>query len=782
MVVTDSSFKTYLLVLAFVLPSVGCGSMQSNSSSTPPPKSLSVSIQLNQTSVTLQVGKQQQFSAVVQGSSNTVVNWSVDGKAGGAAATGTIDASGLYTAPAQAGAHTVTATSAADPSKTATAKVSVVGTVSITPPSATMLTGAAQQFTATVDGDTKPAVTWSVDGVNGGNSSIGSISNNGLYTAPSSTGTHTIAATYAGPPSATASVSITVFSMGIAPSGATVLPGATQQFTASVQGLSNTAVGWSVDGISGGNNSVGTIDSTGLYKAPNATGAHAITAASAAYPSTFVQSGLTVVNRAAGAVLTYHNNNERNGAFTEETTLTPSVVNSSQFGKLRSYQVDGQIYAQPLYVPQLSINGANHNVVFVATENDSVYAFDADQQSSPLWQVSLGVPSPRGDVEGVSPVLGITSTPVIDITTGTMYVLATTNSGPFYLHALDITSGKEKFGGPVSVRGSVSGTGWDSSNGTISLENGCYQRMGLALNPTNNQIYIGFGHCNHGWLLAYDKSSLKQTSIFNDTPDGAGGGLWNGGGAPAINDGSGNVFITTGVDQDDPPSGYNDAFLRLSGSDLSVQDFFQPDDSSFLAANDADLGSGSPVLMPDNSSSTPYEIIGGGKDGKLFVVNRASMGSFSSTSNNVIQTVQSGVHQFDNIFSTPVYWNGFFYVQCEGDVLRQFTWNNGRLSDQPVKLGQFVLWAHGATASLSANGTNNGILWEIENTNHDNGGVAILRAYDAIDVSRQLYDSTQAGSRDTAGSALKFTVPTIAGGKVFVGTSNELDIYGLLGQ
>jgi hypothetical protein len=430
----------------------------------------------------------------------------------------------------------------------------------------------------------------------------------------------------------------------------------------------------------------------------------------------------------------------------------------------------------------LSINGANHNVVFVATENDSVYAFDADQQSSPLWQVSLGVPSPRGDVEGVSPVLGITSTPVVDITTGTMYVLATTNSGPFYLHALDITSGKEKFGAPVSVRGSVSGTGWDSSNGTISLENGCYQRMGLALNPTNNQIYIGFGHCNHGWLLAYDKTSLQQTAVFNDTPNGAGGGLWNGGGAPAINDGSGNVFITTGVDQDDPPSGYNDAFLRLSGNDLSVQDFFQPDDASFLAANDADLGSGSPVLMPDNSSSTPYEIIGGGKDGKLFVVNRASMGSFSSTSNNVIQTVQSGVHQFDNIFSTPVYWNGFFYVQCEGDLLRQFTWNNGRLSDQPVKLGQFVLWAHGATASLSANGTNNGILWEIDNTNHDNGGVAILRAYDATDVSRQLYDSTQAGSRDTAGLALKFTVPTIAAGKVFVGTSNELDIYGLLGQ
>ena len=261
-----------------------------------------------------------------------------------------------------------------------------------------------------------------------------------------------------------------------------------------------------------------------------------ITAASAADPSGTVQASITVLNHASGAVLTYHNDDARDGAFTQETTLTPSVVNSSQFGKLRSYPVDGQIYAQPLYVPQLSIQGANHDVVFVATENDSVYAFDANQQSSPLWQVSLGVPSPRNDVEGISPSIGITSTPVIDITTGTMYVLAITNSGPYYLHALDITSGAEKFGGPVRVNGSVSGTGWDSSNGSISLENGCYQRNALALNPVTNQIYIAFGHCNHGWLLAYDKTSLKQTAIFNDTPDGAGGGFWNGGGAPAIND------------------------------------------------------------------------------------------------------------------------------------------------------------------------------------------------------------------------------------------------------
>lgn len=776
------SFLKQLVVLSSILPFIGCGGMKSTDGTTPAPQTQLVSVQLSESSVTVQPGATHQFTAVVRGLSNTAVTWSVDAIGGGDSATGTIDATGLYTAPAQAGTHTVTVTSVTDTMKSSSATVTVVGNVAIAPASVTLANGTTQQFTATVQGQSNANVTWSVDGVNGGNSTTGTITSAGLYVAPSGVGNHTVVATTSGTPSGSASAPVTVFSFSIAPAGALLLPGGTQQFTATIQGLTNASVTWTVDGISGGNSSVGTISASGLYTAPSGTGGHSVAAVSVADPSSSVTTVLTVLNAAPGAVLTYHNDDARDGAFTQETTLTTSNVNSSQFGKVRSYPVDGQIYAQPLYVPQLAINGTSRNVVFVATENDTVYAFDADQQSSPLWQVSLGVPLPRNDTEGVSPSLGVTSTPVIDITTGTLYVLAETNSGPFYLHALDITSGAEKFGGPAAVRGSVPGTGWDSNGGTINLEGGCYQRNALALNPVNNQIYIGFGHCNHGWLLAYDKTSLKQKAIFNDTPDGAGGGLWNGGGAPAFNDLTGNVFIMTGVDQGDPPSGYNDSFLRLSVSDMSVQDFFQPDDASFLAANDADLGSGSPILMPDNSSSTPYEIIGGGKDGRIFVVNRESMGSFSAKSNNVIQTAQIGVHQLDNIFSTPVYWNGFVYFHSEGDVLRQFSWSGGRLSDHPVNSGSIPVYVHGATASVSANGSSNGILWEIDNSSHDSGGAAILRAYDATDVSKELYDSAQAGSRDTAGVALKFTVPTIAGGKVFVGTSNELDIYGLLGQ
>ncbi|MGA8541412.1 MAG: hypothetical protein WB566_18055 [Terriglobales bacterium] len=559
-------------------------------------------------------------------------------------------------------------------------------------------------------------------------------------------------------------------------------PGGTTQFSATVLGTSNTAVTWSVDAISGGNSSVGTITTAGVYTAPSQTGTHTVTATSVADTTKTASATVTVTNsnNTTGSVLTYHNDDARDGAFSQETILMPSNVSSSTFGKLVSYPLDGQAYAQPLFVSQLNINGASHDVVFVATENNSVYAFDANgSPSTALWTKSLGTPVPHNDPYGISPQLGITSTPVIDIKTGTMYVVSESSDGPFKLHALDITSGAEKFGGPVLITGSVSGTGWDNVGGTITLEDSCYQRMGLALNPITNLIYIGFGDCNHGWLLAYDKTSLQQKAIFNDTPDGAGGGLWASGGAVAINDQTGDVFLISGVDAGDPASGYNDAFLRLSGSDLSVLDYFQPDNEALLRANDADLGAGAAILMPDNSSSTPHETIGGGKDGRIFIINRDSMGSFNPNENNVIETVQTGVKEFNNIFSTPVYWNGYIYYHCDDDVLQAFSWSNGLLSSQPVSSAATIFQMHGATPSLSSNGTMNGIIWEIDNTNYGTGP-SVLHAFDATNVANELYNSTQAGSRDTAGLALKFTVPSIVGGKVFVSTSDELDIYGLL--
>ncbi|MGB8911132.1 MAG: hypothetical protein WCC85_02595, partial [Candidatus Sulfotelmatobacter sp.] len=749
-------------------------------------------------SVILAPSATQQFTASVQGFSNGTVNWSVDQVVGGNSTVGTISSTGLYTAPSQTGMHTVTASSAADSSLTASASVTV-STISISPTTATMIGGDTQQFTVTMPGVSNPGITWSATG--------GSISG-GLYTAPSLVGNYTVTATSTADPSLTASAAVSVFIFTISPTSLTLAPSATEQFSTTIQGLPNTTVAWSVDGVAGGNSTAGTITSSGLYTAPAAIGAHTITATSSADPALSVSAALTVINVAQAAVLTYHNDDARDGAYTEEVNLMPENVNSTQFGKLLSYPVDGQIYGQPLYLPQISIAGGTHDVVYVTTQNNSVYAFDADatsaQTAQTFWHVNLG-PSVTKDSEYGVFVVGILSTPVIDATTKTIYVVAeeSGHSNPFFLHALDATTGAEKFGGPVNITGSVSGTEGGSSAHTITLEPSCVQRNGLALDPVTNAIYIGFGSCTHGWLLAYDKTNLSSaaqaTAVFNATPnDNGGGGLWSSGGAPAIDDATGYIYVMTGVDFGDDIStvnnsitdGYNDAFLQMDPTNLSVLSFFMPDDNPTLADNDADLGSGGNILMPA-SSSYPSETIGGGKDGNIFVVNGNNMGgySYSPQVNNVIQTLQtgSGSNPDDNIFSTPVYWNGFLYYHCNNDVLRAFNWNPSATTPlSPAAVGTVVYpTTHGATASLSANGTTNGIIWDIDNSAYDGSnpaqsGPSVLHAYDASNVATELYNSSQAGSRDTAGAASKFTSPTIAGGKVFVPTSTELDVYGLL--
>ncbi len=780
------------LVYALVIPAVACsGSPKPPSSS----RSGSISVQLNQTAVTLAPAAQEQFSATVTGTSNTSVNWSVDGTSGGTSTLGTVDGTGLYQAPAQSGTHVVTATSVADSTKSASATVTVKGNVSITPATATIEASATEQFSATVQGQGGSTVNWSVDGVAGGNSTVGTINSSGLYTAPSQPGSHTVVATSAANSSDSASAPLTVFTFGLSPnSGVLVAPSATQQFTATIQGLSDTSVSWSVDGVGGGNSSIGTISSTGLYAAPNATGSHTVEATSVAEPSNSVSSRVTVVNAAQTAVLTYHNDDARDGAYTQEVTLSPSNVNFSQFGKLVSYPVDGQIYPQPLYLPQVNIpNQGTHNVVFVATGNNSLYAFDADATSaSPqtFWHVNFGASVPKYDSGGVWPNVGILSTPVIDATTGTLYVVAEVNkaSPPFWLHAIDVTTGKDKMN-PVGVTGSYSGD---------TLSTSCYQRMGLALDPVSNLLYIAFGSCSNGWVFAYDKSSLQQTAVFEDTNGAAGGGLWASGGAPAIDDASGEVYLMSGVDAGDEQwingsgmVGYNDCFLRLDPNDLSVLDYFSPDNNYTLAVNDVDLGSGGNVILP-GSSSIPHIVIGGGKDGNVFVVNRDSMGGFNDSSNNVLQTIHIGTTQYDNLFSTPVYWNGSIYFHSNNDVLRAFSWNANadagqQMSTASTSAASTVFGMHGATASLSANGSNNGIIWDIDNSSYNStdpqaSGTAVLHAYDATNVANELYNSAQAGSRDQAGLALKLTVPTIANGRVFVPTATELDVYGLLGQ
>jgi Bacterial Ig-like domain (group 2) len=756
-------------------------------------------LNLSPSSALLAPSGTQQFTSTLEGAPDSSVTWSVDGVAGGNAAVGTVSASGLYTAPAAAGNHTISAVSSSDADTKGSASITVAS-VTLSPGTATIEGSTTQQFTATLQGPSTLTLNWMVDNTVGGSAASGTISTSGLYTAPAQAGNHTISAAATANAAISASALADVFTFAVSPSSATLAPSGTQQFASTIQGLANTAVTWSVDGVAGGNATSGTITSAGFYTAPAAMGPHTVTATSVAESTDSASARVVVANLAASAVLTYHNDDARDGAYLEEVNLTPSNVNSTQFGKLLAYPVDGQIYAQPLYMPAVSIAGGTYDVVFVETQNNSVYAFDADATASnptTFWHVNLGPPVTVDDSGGPWPNVGILSTPVIDSTTNTMYLVAETlntgaNGTPFFLHALNLLTGADLPGSPVAINAT-------DPNSTATLETSCYQRMGLALNPVTNWIYLAFGSCSHGWLLAYDKSTLAQEAVFNDTSNAAGGGLWAGGGAPAVDDSSGNIYLMSGTDYDDawispPPAytqtGYNDSFLNLNPSTLNVQSSFSPDNNYTLAGNDADLGSGATVLLPGNSQYSS-ELIGGGKDGNIYIVNPLDMGGFNST-NNVIQSVHTGTQQYNNIFSTPVYWNGSVYYHCDQDVLRAFSWSAGAASGQqlsisPTSMGTVVYGnnTHGATASLSANGATNGIVWDTDNsayvpTDPSSGGPLVLYAYDATNVANELYNSSQAGSRDTAGLALKFTVPTIANGRVFVPTGTELDIYGLL--
>jgi hypothetical protein len=491
------------------------------------------------------------------------------------------------------------------------------------------------------------------------------------------------------------------------------------------------------------------------------------------------------------SVLTYHNDGQRTGLNPNETTLNPTNVNAKSFGRLFSLSVDGQLYTQPLYVFALDIAGGTHNVVFVATEHNTVYAFDADGlTSAPLWKRNLGASVPAQSTAGISPEIGITGTPVIDGNTNTLYVVAQKTSG-FWLHAPSLGDGSEKFGGPVKVTATVAGTGVDSVNGGITLEASCLQRAGLAL--VDGMVFIGFGSCPHGWLLGYDAQSLRQLGVFNGTPNGSGGTVWMSGGAPAT-DGQGNLYIMTGVNFDSVDPGYNDSFVKLRAVDLYVIDFFTPSNESILRTNDADLGSGAPMVLPDNSSAHAHEVVGAGKDGRVFLLDRGKMGGFSPPVNPACatslapqdcdQTVQTlpniGNSQFNNVYGMGAYWNGFLYFHPHSSTLKAFQYNNGMLSGA-VAAGSTTFGAHGATPSVSSNGTSAGIVWELQVDGWKTGAPAILHAHDASNVAHELYNSSQApNNRDAAGPAVKFTTPTIANGRVYVGTANQLDVYGLL--
>ena len=507
---------------------------------------------------------------------------------------------------------------------------------------------------------------------------------------------------------------------------------------------------------------------------------------------------------AATNVTTWRYDLGRTGQNLNETTLTPANVNSSSFGKLFSYPVDGQVYAQPLYMSGLMMADGPHNVLFIATEHDSVYAFDADH-SQQLWQVSLidtahGAPSGSTTVPSVDlgaydvkPEYGITSTPVIDPATSTIYVVANSEeSGAivYRLHALDLTTGQEKPNSPVLIQGSVAGTGGGSVNGRVAFQ-ARYElnRAGLLL--LNGHVIVAFGsHSDngpyHGWVMAYDAGSLQQTALYNVSPNGSAGGIWmSGAGLAADSAVSGRIYFCNGNGSFNaaPPytssQNYGDAVERLdlTSNGLQPMDAWTPFDHATLDKSDMDQGSGGVLLLPDQPGSHVHELIEAGKNGKIELLDRDNLGGVSSSSNNVVQEITG---QIAGMWSTPAYWNGNVYFWGSGVQMQQYKLSNGLLSSSPIANSAMYSGYPAPSPVVSANGTSNGILWAIRQDAFKTPGPAILLAYDATNIGKLLYASNQNSARDAAGNAVKFSVPIVANGKVYFGTQNEVDVYGLL--
>ncbi len=516
--------------------------------------------------------------------------------------------------------------------------------------------------------------------------------------------------------------------------------------------------------------------------------------------------GLRAQSQTNANVLTYHNDLARTGQNLNETVLTPANVNASSFGQLFTYPLDGWVFTQPLYVAGVAIPGQGmHNVVYIATEHDSVYAFDADSNqgnnSNPLWQTSFINPDagittvPMLSTFGYDnpPELGITGTPVIDPTTGTLFVVAKiqqagTNSTLYFerLYALDIQTGAVKFGGPVDILPSLPGSGAGSVNGQIQLDP-LYEFQRSALLLYNGVVYVSFASQGdigpyHGWIVGYDANTLELVRSFNDTPNGNQGGIWMAGAAPAV-DAGGNIYCMTGNGTFDGPAGgdYGDSFLKLvpSPGSLVVTDYFAPYDQAFLADNDVDLGAGAPMLLPDSAGSDdyPHLIVGGGKEGIIYLLDRDNLGQYNLVNNN--QILQS-VNLTSGIFNMPAYFNNSLYFCGVSDYLKAYSISNAQMSSMPVSQSYVPFGFPGATPSISANGANNGIVWAVDaGAFNVNRGPGVLHAYNATNLAQELYNS--ANPSDQLGLAQKFAMTTIANGKVYVASAFGLSVFGNLG-
>jgi hypothetical protein len=509
---------------------------------------------------------------------------------------------------------------------------------------------------------------------------------------------------------------------------------------------------------------------------------------------------LTVQTPPIPDVTTYHFDNSRDGLNAQETVLTPANVTSATFGKIGFFQGDGKIDAQPLYLAGFNVIGTATNVLYMATEHDSLYAFNADTGTQ-IWKTSLlGSGETTSDTHScgqITPEIGITSTPVIDRAKGAIFVVGMSKDakGAYHqrLHALNLVTGAELAGSPVEISGTYPGTGANTHGGNVVFDPGQYaERAGLLL--LNGTVYLAWtSHCDlgayTGWVMAYSESTLQQTTILNLTPNGSDGSIWMSGNGLAA-DSSGNIYfldangtLDIGFDSNGFPArqDYGNAIIKLSTASgkLAVADYFEPYNTVSESMSDTDLGSGGAILLPDltdASGKVQHLLVGAGKDTNIYVADRDNLGKFNSKDNsNVYQELPNALA--NGAWSSPAYFNSTVYYAGQSDTLKAFPITQAKLATTPSSKSAVVFPYPGSTPSVSANGTQNAILWALESPS---GGAGVLHAYDATSLSNELYNSDQAANGRDGFTGNKFITPVIVNGKVFVGTPTGIVEFGLL--
>jgi hypothetical protein len=777
-----------------------------------------IAVTVSPSTANVQAGAgKQSFTATVQNDSqNKGVTWSLSGAGCTGAACGSLSATSsasgaaiTYIAPANAPTPSTVAlhaTSVADGAKSAAAAITVTTqpavAVTVSPTTANVQAGAGtKNFTAIVQNDSQnKGVAWALSGAGCTGAACGSLSATAsasgttiTYTAPATaptpaTVTLTAISVSDGTKSAKATITVVAPSIGI---GVTLTPkrggltvSQSLNFTSTIANdVGSAGVTWSATAGSFSSQS----PTSAVYVAPATPGVITVTATSNADVTKSASATIGVTDLAG--VVTYHNDLSRDGVNSQEYALTTANVVTATFGKLFSCTIDSPAYAQPLWVANLTIGGGTHNVIFAASSRDTVYAFDADAHPCvTYWSKQLmaaGETFLNNNDVGTTDILtdvGIVGTPVIDPSTNTLYVVAKTkNQGTSCtpssschqrLHALSLLDGSEKLGGPVDLTSSITvpGTGDGSSGGNLPFdplrEN---QRPGLAL--VNGIVYVSWASHGdngpyHGWVMGFDKTTLTRVAIYNDSPNGRQAGIWMAGGAPA-SDGS-NLYLLTGNGDFDGTKDFGDSFLKLNtSSGLSLADWFTPFDESSLDGGDQDVGSGGAAVLVDlPASPVPHLLIGGGKagsgnSGQLYVLNRDSMGHNQSGSNGqIVQEFPLG----NSIFATAAFWKNTLYLAGVGGPVKAFALNvaTSKFDTSSTSRSSGSFGFPGATPSVSAGGTSNGIVWALDNSRYGtpccSNGPAILHAYDAANLATELWNSSQ-GSGNTAGNAVKFTVP-----------------------